>query len=340
MIKKKLVFEKEYLSIRKKPINLDEGDKYLFHHEFKKMIKNSYGFYISNIYIKKYKLYKFKKFVTLTKYTNMIEFSLRKKIKTFTKNIFSKNQKTNIRIIKKGLWIIDEKSFHYFHWFCDSLPRFIQAKEVNDKYPILLPKSIENIEYVKKTIDILQINYIAYGDEESVKVEDLFVSSHSAPSGNYNNKTINLLAKSLKSNININQNNNFKNIWISRSKSKHRKIKNESEILPLLKKFNFEIVFPEEMTFEEQIKIYHGANIIGGLHGGGLTNILFMNPGTKLLEVRRENDNLNNCYYTLASELGINYYYVNSKSQGDDLYVSDTIINLIDLENLLIKVTS
>ena len=61
MIKKKLVFEKEYLSIRKKPINLDEGDKYLFHHEFKKMIKNSYGFYISNIYIKKYKLYKFKK---------------------------------------------------------------------------------------------------------------------------------------------------------------------------------------------------------------------------------------------------------------------------------------
>ena len=30
-----------------------------------------------------------------------------------------------------------------------------------------------------------------------------------------------------------------------------------------------------------------------------------MNPGTKLLEVRRENDNLNNCYYTLASELGI-----------------------------------
>ena len=93
-------------------------------------------------------------------------------------------------------------------------------------------------------------------------------------------------------------------------------------------------------TFEEQIKIYHGANIIGGLHGGGLTNILFMNPGTKLLEVRRENDNLNNCYYTLASELGINYYYVNSKSQGDDLYVSDTIISLIDLENLLIKVTS
>ena len=36
MIKKKLVFENEYLSTRKKPINLDEGDKYLFHHEFKK----------------------------------------------------------------------------------------------------------------------------------------------------------------------------------------------------------------------------------------------------------------------------------------------------------------
>ena len=75
MIKKKLVFENEYLSIRKKPLNLKDKDLNLFQHEFKKIIKNSYGFYISNIYIKKYKLYKFKKFVTLTKYTNMIEFS-------------------------------------------------------------------------------------------------------------------------------------------------------------------------------------------------------------------------------------------------------------------------
>ena len=54
MIKKNYwFFENGIFVNKKKPINLDEGDKYLFHHEFKKMIKNSYGFYISNIYIKK-----------------------------------------------------------------------------------------------------------------------------------------------------------------------------------------------------------------------------------------------------------------------------------------------
>jgi len=339
-MKNKLVFEKEYLSKRKKPSNLQDKDLILFQHEFQKKINNSYGFNTSNVYIKEYKLYKFQKFITLTKYTNMIEFSNRKKIKTFIKNIFTKNHKTNKSVIKRGLWILDEKSFHYFHWFCDSLPRFIQAKNVNNKYPILLPKSIENIDYIKKSIDILEINYITYNDQENTKVKDLFVSSHSAPSGNYNNKTINSLAKSLKSNKKIEADNDYRNIWISRSKSKHRKIKNESEILPLLNRFNFKIIHPEEYTFEEQISIYKNANILGGLHGGGLTNILFMNEGTKLLEVRRENDDLNNCYYTLASELGINYYYVNSKSQGEDLYVSDTIINLSDLEKILIKITS
>ncbi len=339
-MKNKLVFEKEYLSKRKKPSNLKDKDLILFQHEFQKKINNSYGFNTSNVYIKEYKLYKFQKFITLTKYTNMIEFSNRKKIKTFIKNIFTKNHKTNKSVIKRGLWILDEKSFHYFHWFCDSLPRFIQAKNVNNKYPILLPKSIENIDYIKKSIDILEINYITYNDQENIKVKDLFVSSHSAPSGNYNNKTINSLAKSLKSNKKIEADNDYRNIWISRSKSKHRKIKNESEILPLLNRFNFKIIHPEEYTFEEQISIYKNANILGGLHGGGLTNILFMNEGTKLLEVRRENDDLNNCYYTLASELGINYYYVNSKSQGEDLYVSDTIINLSDLEKILIKITS
>ena len=30
MIRKKIIFENEYLSIRKKPLNLEEGDQYLF----------------------------------------------------------------------------------------------------------------------------------------------------------------------------------------------------------------------------------------------------------------------------------------------------------------------
>jgi capsular polysaccharide biosynthesis protein len=44
-------------------------------------------------------------------------------------------------------------------------------------------------------------------------------------------------------------------------------------------------------------------------HGAGLTNMLFVRGGGRVLELRHRADNVNNCYFTMASALGLEYFY-------------------------------
>ena len=91
-----------------------------------------------------------------------------------------------------------------------------------------------------------------------------------------------------------------------------RKSVNFSEIKSLIEEFNFEIINLEDYSLVNQIKMLNNSEVIAGLQGAGLTNIFFMNKNTKLLEIRAENDNHNNCYFSLSSALDINFYYCNT----------------------------
>ena len=322
-----------YLSARTLPINYQKKDNFLFNHELEKYIESSYFIKKSNLYIRNLDLFSFKYFSWNYKYTKMkkypIIFSFKKSLRTFRRTDFKK-QKISL---EKGIWALDEKSFHYFHWFCDTLTRYLQVEKYNNQYPLLISSDLIKKEYILETLNLLNINYSIYDYEIPYKIKNLLISSHITDSGNYSNKNITLLSSLLKSSIEITTPTN--RLWISRNKSKHRKIANEESLIPVLKQYGFQIIYPEDISFVEQISLYRNAEIIGGLHGGALTNILFMNEGTKLIEIRRYGDNKNNCYFTLASELKIDYYYLESESIDEDFYISDVKVKVQQLENII-----
>ena len=65
-----------------------------------------------------------------------------------------------------------------------------------------------------------------------------------------------------------------------------RLISNEYEVKEHLLKNNFIIVKLHEIKFKEQVDLFHNAECIVGLHGGGFGNIVFCKPGTKIIELR------------------------------------------------------
>jgi capsular polysaccharide biosynthesis protein len=330
---KKNKLSNSYLSIRTLPINYQEKDNFLFNHELEKYIDSSYFIKKRNLYIRDMDLFSFKYFSWNYKYTKMkkypIIFSFKKTLKNFRTTNFKK-QKISL---ENGIWALDEKSFHYFHWFCDTLTRYLQVKTYNNQYPLLISSNLIEKEYIRETLNLLNINYSIYDYEVPYKIDNLLISSHITDSGNYSNSNITLLSSLLKSSIEITTPTN--RIWISRNKSKHRKIANEDSLIPMLKQYGFQIIYPEDISFIEQLSLYRNAEIIGGLHGGALTNILFMNEGTKLIEIRRYGDNMNNCYFSLASELKIDYYYLESESIDEDFYISDVKVEVQKLEKII-----
>tara|TARA_Y100000741_G_scaffold313719_1_gene258810 strand:+ start:27 stop:1043 length:1017 start_codon:yes stop_codon:yes gene_type:complete len=334
-IRKKLLRE-EYLSKRNLPKNFTPKDFHLFKNEIIKKINKSYVTKRKNILSYNNSLFNRLGREILTDHTKMGVIPLKRKIKLIAK----KNNLSSIEniYIDKASWVIDEKSNRFFHWYTDTLSRIFNIIDLTDEYPVLISESLLENNYIKNSLDNLKINYLGYDLNKLLNVETLLIASHTAPTGNYNKELVKIISKQLSIEDNNSLKNEYKNIWISRNKGSYRRITNEKELSKVLKKFNFEIYYPENHTFKYNQNIFAKSKVIGGLHGAGLTNMMFMKKGGKVIEVRRKGDSINNCYFSLASDLEHDYYYINALSENNNLFESDCYLDPNKLENLLKRI--
>ena len=72
-------------------------------------------------------------------------------------------------------------------------------------------------------------------------------------------------------------------IYISRAS--RRKIVNESELIELLKKFDFIVIEDKPRSVAEQMSIYYNAAFILGPHGASFSNVIWCQPGAHLMEL-------------------------------------------------------
>jgi capsular polysaccharide biosynthesis protein len=85
----------------------------------------------------------------------------------------------------------------------------------------------------------------------------------------------------------------------------------------LLEKFKIQIIRPEELSFQQQVSFFSKASFVGGIHGAGLTNMIFMDEESNVLEIKTKSTEKNNAFFTLSSALNHNYYYLRSKDEDN-----------------------
>jgi capsular polysaccharide biosynthesis protein len=73
-----------------------------------------------------------------------------------------------------------------------------------------------------------------------------------------------------------------------------------------MRKFGFEIFDPSGHSVKEQASQFARARKVIGFHGAGLTNTIFCNTGTKILEIV-SSGYASDSYSKLASQLGLDY---------------------------------
>lgn len=73
-------------------------------------------------------------------------------------------------------------------------------------------------------------------------------------------------------------------ILISRQRGRRRKIRNWEDVLRALEGLDFEMIAFEDYPIQEQIELAYDAEVIVGVHGAGLTNMLFA-PQAKIVEL-------------------------------------------------------
>ena len=64
-----------------------------------------------------------------------------------------------------------------------------------------------------------------------------------------------------------------------------RRCMNEDQLVDMLKNYGFVEVFCEDLTMEEKIGLFRNAEFVIGPIGGGLANVLFCRPDTKVISI-------------------------------------------------------
>ncbi len=236
------------------------------------------------------------------------------------------------RTIPDGIWIKDEWSANYFHWMTDCLPRLWLGLQEGRSDKVILMESFKNLPYVTQSLDLLGIQPVYFKPGENLWVKNLVLTGRTANFANFNLPLTQLTREKLSVKS---AESPFRKVYVSRKLAPKRKVYNELEVELLVRKKGYEIIYMEKMGLKEQLTLMAETRILVSLHGAALTNMLFMQEGQTIVELRNQNDDKTNCYFNLASALGIRYFYTLNKGDSANSISSDFTVDLFALEKVL-----
>ncbi len=134
-----------------------------------------------------------------------------------------------------------------------------------------------------------------------------------------------------------------KRLYLSRNQSGNRRLINEVEVINFLQKYDFEVVNLELLTIAQQAQILSQAQIVISPHGSGLSNIVFCQVKTIIIEIFSPHY-VYPCYWLISNLMNLDYYYLMGEVIGScafhqllypDSRFEDLYLNLKKLESML-----
>jgi hypothetical protein len=117
-----------------------------------------------------------------------------------------------------------------------------------------------------------------------------------------------------------------------------RRLINEHEVIALLRKKwpALDVFVPGLMTVEEQIFALANSQVIIGLHGSQLTNIMWAPPNASVIEIIPDDLDTSDLFAALGKVLGLNYFAARSTGIDDSHWsVTDQVADLEGISTIL-----
>jgi capsular polysaccharide biosynthesis protein len=223
------------------------------------------------------------------------------------------------RVLDEVIWASDDWTGNYFHWFTDVLPKLQAWREAQlPNLPLLLPSHLQHRGFVVESLQRLGFEIEWWQPSQRLEIGRLWSIGLTAPTGNFRGALLRRLRAFLlqpQYSCSSNSDPAPERFYLGRGDAKRRFLCNEAELLPVLRDHQITPVLMEGRSLAEQIDLFCRCKLLIGLHGAGLTNMLWMPPGSQVIEIRRRGDAHNNCYYAMAEALGHTYRYL----QADDI---------------------
>lgn len=234
--------------------------------------------------------------------------------------------------IEEALVINTRWSENYYHWLNYIYPKLFQFKKEKTQKITLLVNELNKdfqIETLRKFKDDFEI--IQSKKDTIYKIKKAYIPE-AYPIFDFNKR----IYKALENNLNPFS--EQKMIYISRAKSKKRRIVNEDKLIRYLINNGFSIYHLETMKFEDQVRIFNSAKVVISPHGAGLSNIYFCNPKVCIIELipnKKTKDYLH--YFELSATLRLKYYCYRDEHRFKIFRRKDIRVNINSLNKLIVE---
>ncbi len=212
--------------------------------------------------------------------------------------------------------LIHSKWFNYSFWVNSFLPRLIQAEESGllKKSKLIVPQGWKKIPYVLDSLKVFDCEFEIIPEGYHVFVDNLIMPETRQWTSSFFPKQIQntreRLIKAVSQKVSHSEN-VVTRVYLTRKKRGVRCVQNEDEVITLVKKFGFVPMLFEDLTIWEQINLMNQATHFVSIHGAGFSNIMFMKPNSKVLELVNlpyAQKEYTFPFWKLANAAQLNYY--------------------------------
>lgn len=202
-------------------------------------------------------------------------------------------------------------SMTFYHWLLEGLPNFLQlhAREPDIKVVVPYPAP----RYVLDAFDVLWGPCAARARlipvAGPVRVKRLVLAQVHNMLGFTHPADLALLRAAIEPKSLEDEPGMPARLYVSRRRAPSRRLAGEAILETALRQKGFTVLYAEDLRFVEQVRWFHRAEIVVGLHGAGLSNLVWARPPCRVLEIFPAGY-CNDCFGCLAVGLGLTYDHV------------------------------
>ena len=215
------------------------------------------------------------------------------------------------------VWLpIDEESANNpWHVWIDMISKFRLIEKrwstMFTKYIFVLPNPSQYLDKIAKEF-FTDLKYMVMPKNETWQFKHLIVPSMSNHQDGIITPHLAPWTRVLKNILKVSSDRKRK-IFVTRDDAKTRKLLNAEKLMMALK--GWETITLEELPIREQVKCFSEASHVVSTHGAGLTNLLWCEPGTKVIEIQDPKMLHKKVYPILSHHLGLKH----------EVYVAKTV---------------
>ena len=230
-------------------------------------------------------------------------------------------------------------SYNHFHWLIDNLPRLYGILQIDEpEINIIIPETYNKLQL--ETLRILlddRFKFIKIGNRDVWTLEKFYFSFFCAYdcSGYMPKKYIEFLRDKFIEAYDIDVKEKKSRFYLSREKDKWRHLLNEEQVIIILKKYNFKVIHPKDLSIKEQISLFSSAEILVAPHGSALANLIFADS-CKVLEIYPPFE-VKGHFFMLGKALGLDYYVLKGNKQQEN---NNFEVDLVEFEEKIKEIVA